>query len=223
MRRKLLLLSMISVFLTLGTVTIQAQSSKEEDVASRLPFNKKMKWADNLFKIGTYYTAEIYYSQLKKEQPRNPYITYQLAECMFNTRDYAPAAEYYAEAFATAPEKYPDAIYKEALMRKQNGDYEKAIDRFTQFLKNYKGKNKKMKIYAQREIDGCKMAMKTMADPERAFVKNAGPNINTINTELSPMPLGDTALLFATMSSSKIIEVGKDKRSDYVSRFMWAP
>jgi outer membrane protein OmpA-like peptidoglycan-associated protein/tetratricopeptide (TPR) repeat protein len=223
MRRKLLLLSMISVFLTLGTVTIQAQTSKEEDVASRLPFSKKMKWADNLFKIGTYYTAEIYYTQLKKEQPRNPYITYQLAECMYNTRDYAPAAEYFAEAFAIAPEKYPDAIYKEALMRKQNGDYEKAIERFTYYLKNYKGKNKKMKIYAQREIDGCKMAMKTLADPERAFVKNAGPNINTINTELSPMPLGDTALLFATMSSSKIIEVGKDKRSEYVSRFMWAP
>jgi outer membrane protein OmpA-like peptidoglycan-associated protein len=67
------------------------------------------------------------------------------------------------------------------------------------------------------------MALNSLNDPGRAFVKNAGPNVNTAYTELSPLPLGDTALLFATMNSNKIIEYGKDKRKDYVSRFMWAP
>lgn len=67
------------------------------------------------------------------------------------------------------------------------------------------------------------MAMKSLNDPGRAFVKNAGPNVNTAYTELSPMPLGDTALLYATMNQNKIVEYGKDKRKDFVSRFMWAP
>jgi hypothetical protein len=33
-------------------------------------------------------------------------------------------------------------------MRKQNGEYEKAIERFTYYKINIKGKNKKMKVYA---------------------------------------------------------------------------
>lgn len=221
MRRKLLLLSMITVFLGLGAVNVQA--GPKEDPAAKLPFKKKMKWADGLFKIGSFYTAEEYYYQLKKEQPRNPYVTYMLAECFAETRDYPPAAEHFAEAFSLAPEKYPEAPYKEGKMRKQNGEYEKAIERFEFYIKNYRGKNKKMKLYAQREIDGCKKAINSLNDPGRAFVKNAGPNVNTINTELSPIPLGDTALLYATMNTGKIIEVGKDKRKDYVSRLMWAP
>jgi outer membrane protein OmpA-like peptidoglycan-associated protein/tetratricopeptide (TPR) repeat protein len=221
MRRKLLLLSMISVFLSLGTVNVQA--GPKEDPAAKLPFKKKMKWADNLFKAGSFYTAEEYYFQLKKEQPRNPYVTYMLAECFAETRDYPPAAEYYAQAFALAPEKYQEAPYKEGKMRKQNGEYSTAIERFEYYIKNYHGKNKKMKLYAKREIDGCKMAINSLNDPGRAFVKNAGPNVNTVNTELSPMPLGDSALLFGTMNISKVAEVGKDKRKDYVSRLMWSP
>lgn len=221
MRRKLLLLALI--FLGVGLGTFELSAGPKDDPAAKLPFNKKMKWANGLFKAGSFYTAEEYYFQLKKEQPRNPYVTYMIAECMWMTRDYPPAAEYYAEAFDLAPEIYPEAPYKEALMRKQNGDYEKAIERFQYYIKNYKGKNKKVKLYAQRHIEGCQMALNSLNDPGRAFVKNAGPNVNTAYTELSPLPLGDTALLFATMNSNKIIEYGKDKRKDYVSRFMWAP
>ncbi|MBL7765539.1 MAG: OmpA family protein [Chitinophagaceae bacterium] len=221
MRRKLLLLSLITVLFSLGSVNVQA--GPKDDPAAKLPFNKKKKWADGLYKIGSFYTAEEYYFQLKKEQPRNPYVTYMIAECMWMMRDYPPAAAYYNEAFALAPELYPEAPYKEGVMRKMNGDYETAIKLFEYYIKNYKGKNKKRKLVAARQIEGCKMAINSLNTPGRAFVKNAGPNINTINTELSPMPLGDTALLYATMNSNKIIEVNKDKRKDFVSRFMWAP
>ena len=42
------------------------------------------------------------------------------------TRDYPVAADFYFEAYSLAPEMYPEAPYKEGLMRKQNGDYVKA-------------------------------------------------------------------------------------------------
>lgn len=221
MRRKLLLLSLITALFSLTTFEVLAGG--KDDPAAKLPFAKKLKWANSLFKQGSFYTAEEYYAQLKKEQPRNPFVTYMLAECAWKTRDYPPAAHYYGEAYSLAPEVYPEAPYKEGLMRKMNGEYEEAIDRLSFYLKNYKGKNKKVKIYVQREIDGCKMAIASLGNPGRAFVKNAGPNVNTAYTELSPLPLGDTALLFATMNSNKILEAKKDKRQDYVSRFMWAP
>ncbi len=221
MRRKLLILSLITALLSIGSVNLFAGA--KDDPAAKLPFKKKMKWADGLYRQGSFYTAEEYYFQLKKEQPRNPYIAYMLAECLWNTRDYPPAAEFYAETYTLAPELYPECPYKEAVMRKMNGEYQKAIERFQFYIKNYKGKNKKVKLIAARQITGCEMAMKSLNDPGRAFVKNAGPNVNTAYTELSPMPLGDTALLYATMNQNKIVEYGKDKRKDFVSRFMWAP
>lgn len=221
MMRKFLRLSLMTVLI--GLVSLSAFSGPKEDPAAKLPFNKKMKWANALFKDGSFYNAEEYYFQLLKEQPRNPYVTFMLAECMNKNRDYPSAANYYKEAYSLAPEMFPFAPYKEAIMRKNNGEYEKATELLEFFIKNYKGRNKKMKIYAKREIEGCVMALKTLANPERAFVKNAGPNVNTAYTELSPYPMGDTALLFGTMSANKIIDVTRDKRKDYVSRFMWSP
>jgi tetratricopeptide (TPR) repeat protein len=102
MRRKLLILSLITALFCIGSVNVQA--APKDDPAAKLPFKKKLKWADALYKQASFYTAVDYYYQLKKEQPRNPTCTYMLAECSWMIlRDYPPAAEYYAEAFALAP------------------------------------------------------------------------------------------------------------------------
>jgi OmpA-OmpF porin, OOP family len=89
--------------------------------------------------------------------------------------------------------------------------------------KDYKGKDKKMKLIAKRQIEGCDLAMASLANPDPAYVKNAGPNVNTAYTESSPMPLGDTGLLFATMNSNALVEINKANRKDVVSRLMWSP
>jgi outer membrane protein OmpA-like peptidoglycan-associated protein/tetratricopeptide (TPR) repeat protein len=221
MMRKFLTLSLLTIVFGLGNLDVFA--APKDDPAAKLPFNKKMKWANALFRDGSFYNAEDYFKQLKKEQPRNPYLAYMIAECAAKNRDYPAAAESYKEAYELAPELYFSAVWKQALMRKSDGQYENAIQNFEFYIKNYKGRNKKMKVYAKREIEGCQMAMKSAMSPERAFVKNAGPNVNTAYTELSPYPLSDTALMFGTMSSNKIIDVTRDKRADYVSRLMWSP
>ncbi len=63
---------------------------------------------------------------------------------------------------------------------------------------------------------------------------NAAPNVNTSYTELSPVPLGDTALLFSTQGRNAVIESeGYDKlhykehflvaqkQKGYVDSFQW--
>ncbi len=223
MRSKFLLLLSITLFI--GAISYNTFAGKKDDPAAKLPYKRKMKWADNLFKEGSFYTAEEYYAQLLKEQPRNPYVTYQLAECCWFNRDYVKGANYYGEAYALAPELYPQAPFREGIMLKMCGKYEEAISRFEYYIKNYHGRDKKMKLRAQRHIEGAKMAIASMNDPSNAFIKNAGPNVNTTYTESAPMPLGDTALLFSTMNvpPGKLIDAKKDKRKDYVSRFMWSP
>jgi outer membrane protein OmpA-like peptidoglycan-associated protein len=225
MRRKSLLY-LFSAFLLVAVVQDEALAQKDKyrnkanDPVSELGYEKKLRWADGLFKAGSYYNAYDYYLQLLQEQPRNPYLNYQAAECAWFMRDYIPASKYYGFVYALSSTLYPEAIYKEAQMLKMQGEYDLAIGRFEKFIADNPKTHKKLKKRAVREIEGCKMAKNSLNNPIPASVKNLGPNVNTAYTELAPYPLGDTAILFATMKSNNLVEVGKEKRSDYVSRFV---
>jgi len=194
--------------------------NKANDPVRELGYEKKLRWADGLFRSGSYYNATDYYQELLQEQPRNPYLVYQLAECYWYMRDYVPAAHYYGYAYSLASALYPEAIYKEGLMFKMQGEYDRAITSFNKFIADNPKTYKKLKKRALREIEGCEMGKNSINNPINATVKTVGPNVNTAYTELSPYPLGDTALLFATMKSNTEVEVGKERRADYVSRFM---
>jgi OmpA-OmpF porin, OOP family len=196
---------------------------EKEDLISRLPFAKKMREAEGLYKQGSFDNAIKYFSQLKKEQPRNPYVTMMIAECASRNRDYPAAARSFRDAYELSPFLYPSAPYREAEMLKSNGQYAEAIERINFFLANTKIKDKKVKAMALRIKEGAEMAIQSMATPEPIYIKNAGPNVNTIATEGAPVPLGDTALLFSTMKINQVIDVKKIARADYVSRLMWSP
>ncbi len=223
MSKKIILLTLVSLLMVIGSVNAQKVQKKDDPIA-KLPFKKKLKYADNLFKEASYYTAEEYYFQLLKERPRNPHINWKLAEALRYNRDYSLAGKYYRIAYELLSADYVKAPFYEGHMRKMNGEYDEAIARFELFKKNYRGKDKR-KLMKQVDIDiaGCKMAKKSILNPERAYVKNAGPNVNSSYTEYSPVPLGDSALLYATMNSNKIIYKGKDRRKDHFSKFRWAP
>lgn len=221
------------LFLILATILVTTQynasaqrASKEKyrnkanDPVAKLPYYKKLRWADGLFKAGSYFNAIDYYQQLKQEQERNPYLTYQLAECYWFTRDYVPASHYYAEAYALSPKLYPEALFKEAMMLKQQGKYDEAIATFNQFMNDNPKTFKKLKKRAQVEIQGCQMGQNSVKNPQPVSVFNAGPNVNSAYTELSPYPLGDTALLFASMRQNEVVEVNKRNADEYMARLM---
>lgn len=204
-----------------------AQSKKREKYKSRandplanMSYAKKLRYADELYMIGSYFNAIDYYQQLKAQDERNPYITYQLGDCYMATRDYVPAAHYFAEAASYDINDFPLSTFYAGLMFKQQGEYQQAMAYFNQFLTANKkavkkdAKNgeiamdqdrfvvpkrmKELKKQAQMEIKGCLMAISSIKDPQPVTIINAGPNVNTTRTELSPYPLGDSSLLFST-------------------------
>ena len=199
---------------------IEKYRNKANDPVTKLPYYKKLRWADDLFKAGSYFNAIEYYQQLKQEQERNPYLTYMLAECYWMTRDYVPAAHYYGEAAALASKIYPEATFKQAMMLKMQGEYNDATAQFNKFINDNPKTYKKLKLRAKREIEGIDMAIMSMKDPQSVTILNAGPNVNSAYTELSPYPLGDTALLFATMRQNVVVDIDKKKREEYMSRLM---
>lgn len=228
MRKNWLLLLLATVLVTAYQPSSAQQQQKAKyrnkanDPIAKLPYYKKLRWADGLFRAGSYFNAIEYYAQLKEEQERNPYLTYQLAECSWFTRDYVPAADYYGEAYALAPKLYPEAVFKEAMMLKMQGRYEESIAKFNKFIADNPKTFKKLKKRALREIEGCKMGMNSVKDPMPVTIINAGPNVNSAHTELSPYPLGDTALLFGTMTQDHLVVTDKATRGGYLSRFMVA-
>src|SRR5690606_26760022 len=226
MRKNWLLLFFAMLFVTTNTDVNAQQQQKEKyrnkanDPVAKLPYYKKLRWADNLFEAGSYFNAVQYYQQLKLEQTRNPYLTYQIAECYWLTRDYVPASHYYGAVYALASKLYPEAKYKEAVMLKMQGEYDLAIAAFQEFIDENPKTFKKLKKNAQKEIDGAKMAMVSAQTPIPVNIINAGPNVNSAYTESAPYPLGDTALLFSTMRQNTVIEYDKRNKEAYVSRLM---
>ena len=254
MRKNWLFLILVATFLVTVQYDSNAQVKKERkfrnkanDPIGTLSDDRKLHYADELYKEGSYFNAIDYYQQLKSNDERNAYITYQLADCYRATRDYVPAAHYFAEVAAMAKVVYPLSTYYAGQMLKQQGEYQAAIAMFKTFLEDNKktsgaGKTvnpdpliqdnldrtvppksmKDIKKKAQVEIDGCTMAIGSIKNPEQVTVINAGPNVNTTYTELSPYPLGDTALLFSTMGRNAVIESAGYDKLNYKEHFLVA-
>ena len=229
MRKNWLYLFLATISITVSFQANAQKNNKEKyrnranDPKSGLSYDKKLNWADQLYLQGSYFNAIDYYQQLKQQDERNPYITYQLAQCYRATRDYVPAAHYFAEVKNMAKKIYPYSAYYAGMMLKQQCEYQLAIESFNEFLIDNK-KNaakvapnddaliqansdrtldpkamKEVKKRVKREIEGCEKAIASVKDPQPVTLINAGPNVNTANTELSPYPLGDSALLFGTI------------------------
>jgi len=261
MRKIWQFLFLASIFVSAFHSDGNAQSKKKaeyrnpaNDPISKLPESKKLSWAELLYRVGSYFTAIDYYQQLKQNDERNPYYTYMLADCYKATRDYVPAAHYYSEVYSLNKKDYALSAFYAGQMFKQQGEYQTAINWFNQFLDDNKktsaaggantgeenfGRNvppKAMKEYKKRakmEIDGCVMAMSSIKEPQPVTILNCGPNVNSSYTELSPFPLGDSALLFSSMATNGVIESDikrttpkeqfyvSHKQQGYVDSFQW--
>jgi len=248
MRKSFLILLSLATLSVAPQTDALAQNSKNKisDPVSGLGYEKKLRWADGLFREGSFFNAVEYYQQLLEEQPRNPYLNHQVAECYKYLRDYGRAAKYYGFSYELASRLYPHDLYEEAVMLKMNDQYDKSEERFKKYISlnkkdlptEYAKDFKKWQKRAQLEIDGIEMGRVSKLNPEPVNVKNLGPNINTTYTQSAPIPLGDTVLLYSTQNItsmnvsdrsvpnkeflSKLMVSRKQKYTDIVDTFEWA-
>ena len=229
MRKNLLLLILATTLVTAVHHKINAQTknkievrNKNNDPLRKFSPDKELGLALGLFNEGSFFNAIDYFQDLKERDERNPYLSYILGECYAKTRDYVPAAHYYVETYYLDKKDYPRSAYYAGQMFKQQGEYQQAIQWFNQFLTDNKKTTstanqaddynrlisqkemKDLKKKAQVEIDGCNMAIMSIKEPGPYNIFNCGPNVNSAYTELSPYPLGDTALLFSTVNANNL-------------------
>jgi outer membrane protein OmpA-like peptidoglycan-associated protein/tetratricopeptide (TPR) repeat protein len=206
----------VTMMLTGLVVNLNAQDFPIQN----LNFKKSLKMADYLASIGSFYNASQYYEAVNEKQPGNAYVINEIAECQYNLRDYKQAEEWYKKLVDLNDALYPLAPYMYGQMLMMNGKYDEAKKVFDKFSKEYKGPDsQKYKKLAKNMAKGCDFAMKEMASPDTVKITNVGATVNNPYTDFAPMPLGDTALLYASLLSDSIIMLDEIKKNNKFAQF----
>ncbi len=196
-----------------------SQDSQEIPI-QKLSFKKSLKMGDYLYSIGSFFNAAQYYQAVNEKQAGNAYVLSQIADCEYKLRDFKEAEKWYKELVDANDPLYPLAPYYYGLSLKANGKYAEAKTVFNTFEKSYKGVNSQnYKKFAKNQAKGCDLAMQKMQAPDTVKITHIGANVNANYTEFGPIPLGDTALLFASLKSDTIIMVDEIKKNNAYAAF----
>jgi len=208
----------IALVLMIAGMTFNAGA--QDFPIQKLSFKKSLKMADYLYSIGSFYNASQYYEAVDEKQAGNAYVLSQIADCQFKLRDYKTAEDWYKKLVDLNDASYPLApyMYGETLMF--NGKYDDAKKVFDKFSKDYKGPDaQKYKKLAKNMSKGCDFATAKMAKPDTVKVTHIGATVNNPYTDFAPVPLGDTALLYASLKSDSIIMLDEIKKNNKYAQF----
>ncbi|MBS1658234.1 MAG: OmpA family protein [Chitinophagales bacterium] len=202
-------------------ITASVSGLKAQDFPiQNLSFKKSLKMADYLYSIGSFYNASQYYEAVDQKQAGNAYVVNQVADCQFKLRDYKAAEEWYKKLVDMNDAGYPLAPYLYGQTLMYNGKYDEAKKVFDKFSKEYKGPDsQKYKKLAKNQSKGCDFATQKMAKPDTVKVTHIGATVNNPYTDFAPLPLGDTALLFASLKSDSIIMLDEMKKNNKYAQF----
>lgn len=211
---------LIVLMLNAGAAFSQESESQQEIPIQKLSFKKSLKMADYLYSIGSFFNAAQYYMAVNTKQGGNAYVLSQIADCEYKLRDYEEAEKWYKELVDANDPLYPLAPYYYGLSLKANGKYDQAKGVFNTFEKDFKGTNSQIyKKFAKNQAKGCDYAMQKMQTPDTVKITHIGAAVNNPYTDFAPMPLGDTALLFASLKSDTIIVVDEIKKNNAYAEF----
>ena len=209
------ILLVIPSFATIGSV--RAQDNEQE-----IPTAKKLKIADDLASMGSFYNAIEYYKKYLKDEKDDIDAIFKLADAYRNARDYRNAETWYKKAFDSDKKENMNAQYFYALMLKYNGKYDEAKTLFEKIAKTYKGDDQDPKAVvikmAKEEAKGCELAIKLINDPLKLVVKHLGKNINNPYSDFGPVAATDNRLLYSSIKSDTVVVLGGQERASYVSR-----
>ena len=180
------------------------------------------KAGNKAFNKGDFYGATAYYDKFLIEKDtvikrngifvgwhQNIQVRYQyrLAEAYRLTRDYLKSERLYTLVFQAKPKKYLKSQFYLAQMQMMSGKYQKATDNFIQFKNEYKdpSDSSKYREMVRLYLASCDIAPEILEDTLDIRVFHPDTNVNRSHVELSPLPLNDSILLYASLRSDTIV------------------
>jgi outer membrane protein OmpA-like peptidoglycan-associated protein/tetratricopeptide (TPR) repeat protein len=144
-----------------------------------------------------------------------------LGAAFMQIRDYDRAQHMFLNAYTTNKEKAPEALYYHALMMKSNAQYDSARYNFQKFKKEYKGKDKKLKRFASKEIVYCDSLVRIMGTEYPISIQHLDTSINKVNAEGAPINLSNNVLLFTSLRTEKSEYIIEDDTAKGIKRKLY--
>jgi len=157
------------------SLSVQAQS-----------WQKMAKTADEFFNKGDYAKAAQNYEKAYEKKNKKE-LLFKTGESYYLLRNYRKAAEAYQNV-KDMNKEFSLVGLKYARSLKQDGQYDRAIRAFQDFLKGFAGENKSvMEDIVADEIQGCELGKSLPLKPTpEVDVTRAGRGINTESNEFAP-------------------------------------
>ena len=179
--------------------------SQESEVLFKQPWQIK-KQGKNAARYGDSYSAIDCYLKYLEYRPGKHKISFELAELYRSTRYYTEAKKWYKKTYDMAPEKYPEALFYNAVMLKRLAVFDSSETAFLKFKKSIKGhiREKYYKKLVSAELQGLEMAKQVGDSIDKAIVTHLDTSINHAHTELSPYFLDDSTIIYSSLKSDSV-------------------
>ncbi|HRP54047.1 MAG TPA: hypothetical protein PLI97_11150, partial [Fluviicola sp.] len=165
---------------------------------------KYLRFADEQAAKGDYLYAIQFYEKAMELDSNSVSILWKYAETLRSYKDYRKARYYYQKVYEKEETAiYPSSLLQWALMEKQNGNYEQAIELFKRAKKKY-AKDKKNYNYlkSKRELESCLWAQNALKDSLNIESVLIPDSLNTVNSEFLHT-IKNGQLIFSSMRSIK--------------------
>ena len=196
-------------------ISMRIQSQVQVD-PSKYRIRQVKKFGENAVRIGDIYTAIDFYEYYCSKKPKKINAGYTLAELYRLSRNYVKAKNEYQLVYEADKTKYPIALYYQALMMMQLGQYSDAVSLFEQFKKEYKDKDDQalvLKKLAAINISGCYSAQRIIDSTLDITITHLDTTINKANEESAPFPLNQNTFIYSSLKLNSLTYYEKSDSS----------
>ncbi len=175
---------------------------------------KYLDFADEQYAKGDYIYALQFYEKAMELDSNSVSILWKYAESLRAYKDYRRASYYYKKVYEKEETSmYPSSLLQWALMEKQNGNYDEAIELFKRAKKKY-SKDKRTYNYlkSKRELESCLWAQAALKDTSNLDEIELPKGLNTVNSEFGHT-ISQGQFVFSSMRSKKE-NVGEEMLDD---------
>lgn len=166
---------------------------------------KHLQFADEQMKKGDYIYAIEHYQKAMDIDSSTIDILWKMAEAQRMYKDYRKAEYYYAKIYKLESSKiFPSCLLQLALMQKQNGKYDLAIENFKKAKKLYSS-NKKDYLYikAKHELESTIWAKDNQTTFEQYDMSRLPEPVNSVNAEFIHS-IKDGQLYFSSLRGDSV-------------------
>ena len=152
---------------------------------------------DEAMTVGLYKTAFESYKAAWSKSPQDMNLVYKLGEASRLSNDYASAVFYYRWVSRSIKARsFPDCDFHLASMYKCNGQPDSALLYFERYVASVPA-NQPLLLRARQEVRACQWIADKVDAPALYSVTHESKNINTANSESSPLLIGDSLFIYA--------------------------